>query len=103
MCTSFLLYYSINFSSRFATFTVFFFVNKHAEELEKMSKKMVEVENCEIPVVDEEFLDDAAKGAALLKIPTHTISGWGAPRHSLPADDTDYFGGGKSYKSTGTS
>ena len=72
------------------------------EELDKMSKKMCEVEECEVPVVKEEYLDDAAKGAALLKIPTHTISEWGAPRHSLPADDTDYFGGGKSFKSTGT-
>ena len=66
-----------------------------------MNKKMCEVEDCDVPVVDEEYLDDAAKGAALLKIPTHTISSWGAARHSLPADDTDYFGGGKSFKSTG--
>lgn len=65
-----------------------------------MSKKMSEVEDCDVPVVSEKFLDDAAKGGALLKIPTHTISEWGAPRHSLPADD-DYFGGGKSFKSTG--
>lgn len=68
-----------------------------------MSKKMNEVEACDVPVVSEEFLNDAVKGGALLKIPTHTISDWGAPRHSLPADDTDYFGGGKSFKSTGRS
>ena len=67
-----------------------------------MSKKMCEVEDCDVPVVSEKYLDDAAKGGALLKIPTHTISEWGAPRHSLPADD-DYFGGGKSFKSTGES
>ena len=64
---------------------------------------MCEIEKYEVPVVSEAFLDDAAKGAALLKIPKHTISEWGAPRHSLPADDTDYFGGGKSFKSTGMS
>ena len=48
------------------------------EELDKMSKKMCEVEECEVPVVKEDYLDDAAKGAALLKIPT-TQSANGAP------------------------
>ena len=66
-----------------------------------MSKKMTEVEDAEVPVVSIDFLNDASKGAALLKIPTHTISEWGAPRHSLPADETDYFGVGKSFKSMG--
>ena len=63
-----------------------------------MAKKMCEVEECDVPVVDEEFLSDAAKGAALLKIPSHTISSWGAPRHSLPVDEPDYP---KSFKSMG--
>ena len=67
-----------------------------------MSAKMREVESCDVPVVSEDFLEDAAKGAALLKIPNYTISKWGAPRHSLPTDTID-FGGGKSYKSTGMS
>ena len=60
---------------------------------------MEEVEECDVPVVSEDYLEDAAKGAALLKIPTTTISDWGAPRHSLPASDTDP--GGKSFKSMG--
>lgn len=42
-----------------------------AAELDKMGKKMQEVEECDVPVVTEDFLTDAAKGAALLKIPTH--------------------------------
>lgn len=63
-----------------------------------MGKKMQEVEECDVPVVTEDFLADAAKGAALLKIPTHTISSWGAPRHSLPTDEPEY---GKSFKSKG--
>lgn len=69
-----------------------------AEEVDKMTKKMQEVEECDVPVVAEDFLVDAAKGAALLKIPSHTISSWGAPRHSLPTDEPDY---GKSFKSKG--
>ncbi len=71
-----------------------------AEELEKMSKKMVEVKECDVPVVSEDFLEEARKGAALLKIPGSTISEWGAPRHSLPAEGTD-VDGGKSFKSLG--
>ena len=51
-----------------------------------------------MPVVGEEYLQDAAKGGALLKIPSHTLSSWGAPRHSLPADEP---GSGKSFKSKG--
>ena len=66
-----------------------------------MSAKMAQVEDCDVPVVSEDFLEDAEKGAALLKIPNHTISEWGAPRHSLPSDTTDFGGGGKSFKSTG--
>lgn len=71
-------------------------------EVEKMSKKMQEVEECEVPVVHEDYLGDARKGAALLKIPSHTISSWGAPRHSLPSaaeDMTDF--GNCSFKSAG--
>lgn len=66
-----------------------------------MSSKMVDVSDCDVPVVGVDFLEEAAKGAALLKIPAATISDWGAPRHSLPAEDTDYHGGGKSFKSSG--
>ena len=69
-----------------------------AAEVDKMGKKMQEVEECDVPVVVEDFLADAAKGAALLKIPTHTISSWGAPRHSLPSDEPEY---GKSFRSKG--
>ena len=54
-------------------------------EVEKMSVKMKEVESCDVPVVDEVFLENAETGGALLKIPSHTISGWGAPRHALPS------------------
>lgn len=68
-----------------------------------MSAKMSEVEDSDVPVVSEDFLEDAAKGAALLKIPNYTISEWGAPRHSVPTDTTDFGGGGKSFKSTGMS
>lgn len=59
-----------------------------------MNKKMQEMEECEVPVVSEDFLEDAGKGAALLKIPSHTISSWGAPRHSLPsaAEEMTDFG-----------
>ena len=56
-----------------------------AGEVDKMSKKMAEAQECEVPVVDEAFLEDAGKGAALLKIVPHKISSWGAPRHSLPS------------------
>lgn len=66
-----------------------------------MSLKMEAVEECEVPVVSEDFLEEAKKGAALLKIPAATISDWGAPRHALPAEDFDC--GGKSFKSSGQS
>ena len=65
-----------------------------------MSKKMEEVEECDVPVVSEDYLEEARKGAALLKIPGSTISDWGAPRHSLPAEGMD-IEGGKSFKSFG--
>ena len=76
-----------------------------AGEVEKMGKKMVEVEGSEVPVVAEAYLEDARKGGALLKIPSHTISSWGAPRHSLTssaAEDEMTDCGGHSFKSTGT-
>lgn len=50
-----------------------------------MSKMMKEVKSHDIPVVSEDYLADAAKGGALLKIPSHTISSWGAPRYSVPS------------------
>ena len=52
---------------------------------------MEKVKICDVPVVDVEFLDDAAKGEALSKILPHTISSWGAPRHVLSAtEETDF-------------
>ncbi len=69
-----------------------------AEELDKASKRMSEVEDLEVPVVTMDYLDDAANGGALLKIPTHTISSWGAPRHSLPVDEPNVA---KTFKSRG--
>ena len=53
-----------------------------------MGKKMAAVKKCDVPVVDEDYLDKAASGAALLKIPGSTISDWGAPRHSVSQDST---------------
>ena len=66
-----------------------------------MSKKMQEVEQCAVPVVDEEFLEDARKGNARLKITAHTISSWGGSSStSNPAsDEPDY--GQPSFKSKG--
>ena len=58
------------------------------------------MKECEVPVVDEAYLEDARKGGALLKIPSHTISSWGAPRLSLTAEEmTDC--GTTSFKSSG--
>ncbi|CAI8024368.1 Poly [ADP-ribose] polymerase 1 [Geodia barretti] len=70
-------------------------------EVDKNSKKMSEVGECEVPVVDEAYLEDARKGGALLKIPSHTISSWGAPRHSLTAEEMTDCGTG-SFKSSGS-
>lgn len=69
--------------------------------MKKKSKKMSEVEECEVPVVDEAYLEDAKKGGALLKIPSHTISSWGASRHSLTAEEMTDYGAGSS-KSSGS-
>ena len=71
-------------------------------ELDKMNKKMKDVQECEVPVVAEDYLEDAEKGGALLKIPAHTISSWGAPRHSLPSPAEDLTdSGSQSFKSAG--
>ena len=52
---------------------------------------MQKVKDCDVPVVDVDFLDDAAKGEALSKILPHTISPWGAPRHALSSkEETDF-------------
>ena len=53
-------------------------------ELDSGSKKMLDAESKNVPVVDVRFLSDAAKGEALSKIPTHTISSWGAARDAVP-------------------
>jgi poly [ADP-ribose] polymerase len=69
-----------------------------------MNKKMKDVQECEVPVVAEDYLEDAEKGGALLKIPAHTISSWGAPRHSLPSPAEDLTdSGSQSFKSAGPS
>ena len=68
--------------------------------MDKKSKKMAEVEECEVPVVDEAYLEDSRKGGALLKIPSHTISSWGAARHSLAVEEMTDCGAG-SLKSAG--
>ena len=71
------------------------------DEVDKMNKKMKAVQECEVPVVAEDYLDDAKKGAALLKISSHTISSWGAPRHSLPSPAEDLTDFGSHSKSAG--
>ncbi len=61
---------------------------------------MSAIKELDVPVVSIDFLDDATKGGALLKIPTHTISPWGAPRHSLAVEQPDL---GRAFKSKGSS
>lgn len=56
-------------------------------EVTSGSKKMLDAENKNVPIVDEGFLIDASKGEALSKIPLHTISSWGAPRHTLAVQE----------------
>lgn len=46
-------------------------------EVDKMSKKMNEVQQNNICVVSEEYLDDVQKGGGLVKIMAHKISSWG--------------------------
>ena len=61
------------------------------DTVESGSHVVRNVQDCDVPVVDVEFLDDAAKGEALSKILPHTISPWGAPRHALSTtEETDY-------------
>ena len=58
-------------------------------ELEKnaFTAKMERVKHFDVPVVGVEFLQEVAKGGAMSKIPSHTISSWGAPRQSLAATE----------------
>ncbi len=90
---------SLNFHFFTTSVGVYFDLIACAGDLSKLGKKMLEVEACDVPVVSESFLKDAAGGGALLKIPSATISDWGAPRHSLPAEDFSL--GDKSFKSKG--
>ena len=46
-------------------------------EVDKMSKKMKEVQQNNICVVSEEYLDDVQKGGGLVKIMAYKISSWG--------------------------
>ena len=46
-------------------------------EVDKMSKKMKEVQQNNVCVVSEEYLDDVQKGGGLVKIMAHKISSWG--------------------------
>lgn len=41
--------------------------------------KMNQMRLCRVPVVDVSYVEDAAKGDAINKIPPHTISPWGDP------------------------
>lgn len=54
-------------------------------EIDKGNQPMKDVEKCNVPVVDLEFLEDVGKGGnPFSKIGPHTISTWGASRLSLP-------------------
>jgi poly [ADP-ribose] polymerase len=53
-------------------------------EIDKQSKNMNKVMECDVPVVPVDYLKDAAKGGALGKIAVHKISSWGASRDALP-------------------
>ncbi|XP_065898038.1 poly [ADP-ribose] polymerase 1-like isoform X3 [Dysidea avara] len=46
-------------------------------EVDKMSKKMKEVQKNNVCVVSEDYLDDVQKGGGLVKIMAHKISSWG--------------------------
>ena len=56
-------------------------------ELDSESKKILDAQDKNVPVVDKSFLSDAAKGEALSKIPLHTISSWGAPRDTVAVQE----------------
>ena len=68
----------------------------YTAELTKGTKTMAEVEECKVPVVSLEFLEDAAEGDALGKIPKHTISPWAASRNTLVAPTKSRYELGKS-------
>ena len=46
-------------------------------EVKKMSKKIEEAESADVPVVADTFVEDAAAGAAELKIHAHKLANWG--------------------------
>jgi len=54
-----------------------FKIMDYIAEIDKMSKKMKEVQKNNICVVSEDYLDDVQKGGGLVKIMAHKISSWG--------------------------
>jgi poly [ADP-ribose] polymerase len=46
-------------------------------EVKKLGKRMQDAKKANIPIVSLDFLEDAVKGAAQLKIPTYSIATWG--------------------------
>lgn len=64
-------------------------------------KRMQHVKDCDVPVVKEEYLKEAALGAALLKIPTFKISPWGTVRHSACLDSVGGLEDESSFISSG--
>eukprot|EP00118_Oscarella_pearsei_P026283 m.309715 g.309715 ORF g.309715 m.309715 type:complete len:959 (+) comp47446_c0_seq1:38-2914(+) len=65
-------------------------------EVEKESKKIRDAEEADVPIVSVDFLEDAARGGALLKIPQYNLVSWGLNRKE--EDETD--GGAKVVKMT---
>lgn len=67
-------------------------VISNAEEVEKMNKRMQEVQSFNIQVVNEEFLDAIAKGSptdTIEKIKTMSICSWGSdPLTRIPDEET---------------
>ena len=61
-------------------------------EIDKQSKSINKVMDCDVPVVDVEYLDNIDSGGALAKITSHKISSWGAPRDVLPSKEETDFG-----------
>ncbi|XP_065832639.1 poly [ADP-ribose] polymerase 1-like [Oscarella lobularis] len=49
-------------------------------EVDKGSGKIDAAESADVPIVSVDFLDDAAKGGALLKIPQYNLVSWGLNR-----------------------
>ncbi len=64
-------------------------------------KRLWRVRDCDVPVVGEEFLKDAASGDALIKIPKHKISSWGEVRHSACLDSVGGMEDESKYIATG--